>query len=98
MDKKELQYTYTEKDMYYFMDTQSFEEVSIEMKVVGDKADFFKEGMALEVRGVWCPSVVVDGLVCSGTLPPYPLLWGLIMSDRIGLGRVGSDVGGTHAG
>lgn len=37
--------------MYYFMDTDTFEEVSITVKAVGDKAGFMVEGMNLEVRG-----------------------------------------------
>eukprot|EP00904_Undaria_pinnatifida_P011431 jgi/Undpi1/7418/HiC_scaffold_22.g09891.m1 len=34
-------------DMYYFMDSSTFEEVSIDKKVVGDKAGFMLEGMNL---------------------------------------------------
>lgn len=49
MDKLDLQYTYMEGDMYYFMDSATYEEVSIASKVVGDKAGFFIEGMELSV-------------------------------------------------
>lgn len=49
VDKLELQYTYLEGDMYYFMDTNTFEEVSIDAKIVGDKAGFMLEGMNLTV-------------------------------------------------
>lgn len=49
VDKLELQYTYLEGNMYYFMDTSTFEEVSIEAKIVGDKKDFLLEGANLEV-------------------------------------------------
>lgn len=48
VDRLDLQYTYLEGDMYYFMDTDTFEEVSITVKAVGDKAGFMVEGMNLE--------------------------------------------------
>ncbi|CAN0227282.1 unnamed protein product [Ascophyllum nodosum] len=47
VDKLELQFTYSESNMFYFMDNNSFEEVSIEAEAIGDKADFMMEGMAL---------------------------------------------------
>lgn len=49
VDKLNLQYTYMEGDMYYFMDSATYEEVSIDAKVVGDKSGFFLEGMDLSV-------------------------------------------------
>lgn len=49
MDKLDLQYTYMEGKMFYFMNTETFEEVSIEANLVGDKADFMLEGMNLNV-------------------------------------------------
>lgn len=56
VDKLDLQYTYKEGAMYYFMDSATYEEVSIDEKVVGDKAGFFLEGMELsvsEIRQAW---------------------------------------------
>lgn len=49
VDKLDLQYTYSEGGMYYFMDTTTFEEVSIEDKFVGEKSGFMLEGMSLSV-------------------------------------------------
>lgn len=49
VDRLDLQFTYLEGDMYYFMDTSTFEEVSIDKKIVGDKAGFMLEGMNLSV-------------------------------------------------
>lgn len=40
--------------MYYFMDSATYEEVSIDEKVVGDKAGFFLEGMELSVSKQEC--------------------------------------------
>lgn len=49
VDKLNLQYTYMEGDMYYFMDSATYEEVSIDAKIVGEKSGFFLEGMELSV-------------------------------------------------
>ena len=52
VDKLDLQYTYKEGAMFYFMDSATYEEVSIDEKVVGDKAGFFLEGMELSVSEI----------------------------------------------
>lgn len=49
VDRLDLQYTYKEGAMYYFMDSATYEEVSIDEKVVGEKSGFFLEGMELSV-------------------------------------------------
>ncbi|CBJ26394.1 elongation factor P [Ectocarpus siliculosus] len=67
VDKVDLQYTYKEGDMYYFMDSATYEEVSIAEKVVGDKAGFFLEGMELS-------ATYFKGKVIEVTLPKQMIL------------------------
>ncbi|CAN0208975.1 unnamed protein product [Pylaiella littoralis] len=67
VDKLDLQYTYMEGDMYYFMDSATYEEVSIASKVVGDKAGFFIEGMELS-------ATYFNGKIIEVTLPKQMVL------------------------
>lgn len=62
VDKMDLQYTYLEGDVYHFMDTNTFEEVSIDASVVGDKSGFMMEGMNLSVSLTVCDwTVAAEG-------------------------------------
>ncbi|CAM9445281.1 unnamed protein product [Scytosiphon promiscuus] len=67
VDKLDLQYTYREGDMFYFMDSATYEEVSIAAKVVGDKAGFFLEGMELS-------ATYFNGNIIEVTLPKQMIL------------------------
>ncbi|CAN0090275.1 unnamed protein product, partial [Ectocarpus fasciculatus] len=71
VDKLNLQYTYKEGDMYYFMDSATYEEVSIAEKVVGDKAGFF-----LEIGRASCreKATYFKGNVIEVTLPKQMIL------------------------
>ncbi|CAM9225269.1 unnamed protein product, partial [Choristocarpus tenellus] len=48
VDRLELQYTYADGDVYNFMDTKTFEEVSIPSPIIGDMVEFMFEGMNME--------------------------------------------------
>ena len=43
IDKSEYQYLYREGDMYNFMDTTTYEQISLTSEAVGDALDFVKE-------------------------------------------------------
>jgi elongation factor P len=60
---KKIQYTYSTGNIYFFMDSQSYEEVSIPENVLGDSKKFLKEG--LEISSLWHKEQIVDI-----TLPP----------------------------
>jgi elongation factor P len=60
--KKEMQYLYKDDDFVYFMDPQSYEQVSISLKVVPDYA-YLKEGENFTVS-------FLEGEPLSVQLPP----------------------------
>jgi elongation factor P len=43
IDRKEMSYSYTDGDLYYFMDPESFELIPIEESLLGDSFKFCKE-------------------------------------------------------
>jgi elongation factor P len=66
LEKREMQYLYREGDSLVFMDTSTFEQVSVPVEVVGDAARYVTEGFAPVVSmyegtpiGVELPAAVV---------------------------------------
>lgn len=43
IDRKDLQYLYADGDLYYFMDTESYEQMALNSETVGDALKFVKE-------------------------------------------------------
>ncbi len=43
VERREMQYLYNDGDLYYFMDMESFEQIPIDAKVLGDNFKFVKE-------------------------------------------------------
>jgi len=44
-----MQYLYTDGDLYYFMDTETYEQTALPAAVIGDQVAYLKEGMELVV-------------------------------------------------
>lgn len=49
IERKDMQYSYSDGDLYYFMDPESFELVPIEEKFLGDSFKFVKEEMVCKI-------------------------------------------------
>ncbi len=49
LDSRPMQYLYNDGDIYHFMDVESFEQIEIDGKRLGDSLDFLKEGFTVEV-------------------------------------------------
>jgi elongation factor P len=49
LDYRSMQYLYQDGELYYFMDTDNFEQISLEASHLGDALTYLKEGMSLEV-------------------------------------------------
>ena len=49
IDRKEMQYSYNDGDLYYFMDMESFEMQPIEADKLGDNFKFVKEEMMCKI-------------------------------------------------
>ena len=50
VDNREMQMLYNDADRYHFMDQQSFENVTLQRDLIGDPADFLKDGMVVDVQ------------------------------------------------
>jgi elongation factor P len=44
-----MQYLYNDGALYYFMDEENFEQISIDAEQLQDAVDYLKEGMSLQV-------------------------------------------------
>ena len=51
IDRKDMQYLYNDGDLYYFMDTENFEQVALNSETVGDALKFVKENEMVKVCG-----------------------------------------------
>lgn len=49
LDYRNVQYLYNEGNLYYFMDEETFEQVSLDRKQLGDAINYLKEGMSLQI-------------------------------------------------
>ena len=43
IDRKDMEYSYSDGDLYYFMDTETFEQIALAKEDVGDALKFVKE-------------------------------------------------------
>lgn len=49
IDRKEMQYLYVDGDLYYFMDTENYEQIGLNADKVGDALKFVKEQEMVKV-------------------------------------------------
>ena len=49
IDRKEMQYLYEDGDLYYFMDTENYEQIGLNADKVGDALQFVKENEMVKV-------------------------------------------------
>ncbi len=49
LEEKSMQYLYKQDDMYYFMDTENYEQFPITLGQLGDAMKFLKENMVVKV-------------------------------------------------
>jgi len=47
VERRGVQYLYTDGDLYYFMDTETYEQTALGAAVLGDQDRYLKEGMKL---------------------------------------------------
>jgi elongation factor P len=63
LDEKEMQFLFMENDQANFMDNDSFEQIAIPREMIGDPADFLRDGMV-------CNVMLYEGTPLSVELPP----------------------------
>ena len=49
IDRKDMQYLYEDGDLYYFMDTETYDQVALNSETVGDSLKFVKENDTVKV-------------------------------------------------
>jgi elongation factor P len=49
IERKDMQYLYNDGDLYYFMDTETFEQLPISKDTIGDTFKFVKENMVVKI-------------------------------------------------
>src|SRR5215467_3709271 len=74
LDEREMQYLYNDGDLFYFMDTASYEQVHISAEALGDSKDYLIPEMTIRVEfydvepvGIELPATV--DLVVKETVP-----------------------------
>ncbi len=60
LDHAKVQYLYTDGDLYYFMDTETFEQPALSAEVLGDAVKYLTEGMVLDLESYEGEPLVVD--------------------------------------
>ena len=50
VDNRDMQMLYNDADGYHFMDQENFENVTIQRDLIGDPADFLKDGMQVQMQ------------------------------------------------
>ena len=50
LDEREMQYLYNDGDMFYFMDTSSYEQIHISAEALGDSKDYLMPEMLIRVE------------------------------------------------
>ncbi|HEY1429652.1 MAG TPA: elongation factor P [Candidatus Tumulicola sp.] len=64
VDNRQMQMLYNDGDGYHFMDQETFENFTLQRDVIGDPADFLKDGMTVDVQ-------MHDGVPIGVDLPPH---------------------------
>ncbi len=66
LDQKTYQYLYEDGDFLVFMDTENYEQINVEKKLIGDQIDFLQPNMSVEIEsfegkplGVSLPETVI---------------------------------------
>ncbi len=49
IDRKEMQYLYSDGDLFYFMDTETYDQIAVNRDTVGDSLKFVKENENVKV-------------------------------------------------
>jgi elongation factor P len=50
VDNREMQMLYNDADGYHFMDNETYENITLQKDIIGDPADFLKDGMRVAVQ------------------------------------------------
>jgi elongation factor P len=82
LDEKEMQFLYFEGDLATFMDNESFEQTTVERGIIGEPADFLRDGMV-------CTVMLYEGSALSVELPQTVTMT-LVEADPVVKGQTAS--------
>jgi elongation factor P len=74
VERKDLEYLYNDGDLYYFMDTESYEQIPLNKDVLGDSFRFIKENTLVKILSF--------KETYSASNPPTSLSWKLLRPTR----------------
>jgi elongation factor P len=64
LENREMQMLYNDAEGFHFMDQQTFENITFQRELIGDPADFLKDGMVVDAQ-------FHDGVPIGVELPPH---------------------------
>ena len=82
LDEKDMQFLYMEGEQATFMDTETFEQVSVPRDLIGDAADFLTDGMI-------CQVMLHEGTPLSIEMPPSVVVQ-VVEADPVVRGQTAS--------
>ena len=82
VEEKDATYLYAEDDKIMFMDSETYEQFSLEKDVIGDSAAFLQDGMVVTAE-------VIDGVVAGAKLPQHVTME-VIEADAVVKGQTAS--------
>jgi elongation factor P len=82
LDEKDMQFLYMEGDQATFMDSDTFEQVSVPRELIGDPADFLHDGMI-------CQVMLYEGTPLSIEIPPTVTM-AVVEADPVVRGQTAS--------
>ena len=82
LDEKEMQFLFMENDQATFMDNDTYEQIAIPREMIGDPADFLRDGMI-------CKVMLYEGTPLSVELPPSVVME-VVEADPVVRGQTAS--------
>ena len=73
IERKDMEYLYNDGDLYYFMDSETYEQLPISPNVLGDNFRFVKENMVCKVLQVTETEPGVKGDTATNVTKPATL-------------------------
>ena len=82
LDEKEMQFLYFDGDHATFMDNDTYEQLTVDRALIGEPADFLRDGMI-------CTIQLYEGAPMSVTLPPTVVMT-VVEADAVVRGQTAS--------
>ena len=60
LEHRPVQYLYSDGDLYYFMDSESYEQIMLTAAQIGEGTNYLKEGLMLEIMTIKGKTVTIE--------------------------------------